>query len=215
MRYATVVLDAGPEGFSPECQACVEQSKISNERIHQINLLDDGTIVGLYQFRGDREAVTAELDANPRVLHYDMTGTDDVLLYLHEEATDLTLTLLSTLDEFEVILDTPLEFMTDGTLRVTVVGEGVALQQALTAAADVVEIRLEETGEYRPELRDVASRLTDRQYQILRIAVELGYYEAPRRATYQDIAAEVGLSHATVAEHIQKIEATMMSRAVL
>jgi predicted DNA binding protein len=215
MRYATIVLDPGPEGFYPVCAACIEQAKITSERIHHINLLDDGTIVGLYQFRGDLERVRAELDDSPRVLSYDIAGTDDVHLYLHEEATDLATTLLSALDEFEIILDTPQEFMTDGTLRVTLVGTGAALQQALTAIATVIEVHLEETGEYRPEMRDLVSRLTDRQHQILRIAVEKGYYEAPRRATYQDIAAEVGLSHATVAEHIQKIEATMLSQAVL
>lgn len=215
MRYATVVVDPGPEGFYPVCAGCIDQTQITCERIHHINLLDDGTIVGLYQLRGERERVMAELDENPHVLSYDIVGADDVLLYLHEEATDLARSLLSVLDEFEIILDTPQQFITDGSLRVTLLGTGASLRQAITVISDEVEVQLEETGEYRPGVRDTASMLTDRQHQILRIAVEEGYYETPRRATYRDIATEVGLSHATVAEHIQKIEATIVSQVVL
>ena len=56
--------------------------------------------------------------------------------------------------------------------------------------------------------------LTDRQHEILTIAVEQGHYEVPRRATINDIADEMGLSQATVGEHLQKIEARILSRAV-
>lgn len=215
MRYATVVVDPGPEGFYPVCAGCIDQTGITCERIHHINLLDDGTIVGLYQLRGEREQVSETLDNDPHVLSYDIVGTDDVLLFLHEEATDLARSLLSVLDEFEIILESPQEFVSDGSLRIRLLGTGPSLQRAIAVIADDVEVKLEETGEYRPGVRDTASMLTDRQHQILQIAVEKGYYETPRGATYQDIAKEVDLSHATVAEHIQKIESTVLSRIAL
>ncbi|MGA9399626.1 helix-turn-helix domain-containing protein [Haladaptatus sp.] len=48
--------------------------------------------------------------------------------------------------------------------------------------------------------------MTDRQQEILDIAMELGYYENPRRATHGEIAERVGIDASTVSEHMRKIE---------
>lgn len=41
-----------------------------------------------------------------------------------------------------------------------------------------------------------------------------GYYEVPRRTTYEEIAEEVELSQSTVGDHLQKIEAEILPRIV-
>lgn len=216
MRYATVVLDAGPDGFYPDYRSYIEQASVTHERIHQIHLLNDGTIAELYQFRGDLNRVAATLEASSHVLHYDVAETEDGsgLVYLHMTATDATTSLLALLREFELILDPPLEVTDDGAIRVTLLGDETALQGMLTAASDIVDIHLEQTGEYKPEGRDLASRLTDRQHQILTMAVAKGYYTVPREASISDIANEVDLSQSTVGEHLQKIEAKVLSEIV-
>lgn len=56
--------------------------------------------------------------------------------------------------------------------------------------------------------------LTDRQREVLSVAVENGYYEIPRETTYEEIAAELGVSAGTVSEHLQKVEATVLSTLV-
>nr|WP_275039294.1 helix-turn-helix domain-containing protein [Halococcus salifodinae] len=53
--------------------------------------------------------------------------------------------------------------------------------------------------------------MTDRQHEVLRVAVDLGYYQEPREATHDEIAAATGLSETTVSEHLRKIEATVFS----
>lgn len=216
MRYATVVMDAGPDEFYPDHQVSAERAAITHERIHRLHLLDDGTVVELLEIRADLEKVAAELDAQPHVLHYDVAGTEDGigLVYEHIEATDATASLLALLREFELILDPPLEVTDDGAIRVTLLGDETALQGMLTAASDIVDIHLEQTGEYKPEGRDLASRLTDRQHQILTMAVAKGYYTVPREASISDIANEVDLSQSTVGEHLQKIEAKILSEIV-
>lgn len=215
MRYATVVLDPD-DGFHPNYRAYTERASVTRELIHRIHLVDDGTVVGLYQLWGNLDKVKEELDAQPQVIQYDVAGTEagSGFVYEHTNATGATTSLLSLLRESELVLDPPLEFTRDGALRVTVLGEGTALHRAFAAASEIVEIHLEKTGEYRPEGHDLASLLTDRQHQILTIAVAKGYYEVPRETTISDIAEEVGLSQATVGEHLQKIEATVLSRLV-
>lgn len=216
VRYATVVMDAGSDEFYPGHQAFAERAAITREHIHRLHLLDDGTVVELLEIRADLDQVATELDAQPRVLHYDIAGTENGagLVYEHIEATDATVSLLALFREFEIILDPPLKVTSDSAIRITLLGEETALQELLAAASDIVDVRLEQTGEYKPKGRDLVSRLTDRQHQILTVAVAKGYYTVPREASISDIANEVDLSQSTVGEHLQKIEAKVLSGIV-
>jgi predicted DNA binding protein len=45
-------------------------------------------------------------------------------------------------------------------------------------------------------------RLTDRQLEVLRTAYERGYFERPRRVNATEVAAELGISQSTFAEHL-------------
>jgi predicted DNA binding protein len=54
--------------------------------------------------------------------------------------------------------------------------------------------------------------LTDRQLEVIRTALELGFYEVPRQASTQDIAAEIELNPATVSEHLQRAERNLLTK---
>ncbi|OLZ39885.1 hypothetical protein A6E15_02320 [Natrinema saccharevitans] len=49
---------------------------------------------------------------------------------------------------------------------------------------------------------------------MLRVAVEEGYYEEPRKVTYGDIAARLDCSAGTVGQHLRRIEARLMSSLI-
>nr|WP_255666400.1 helix-turn-helix domain-containing protein [Haladaptatus sp. DYF46] len=53
--------------------------------------------------------------------------------------------------------------------------------------------------------------MTERQREVLQAAITLGYYQEPRKATHDEIAAVTGLSETTVGEHLRKVEATVFS----
>ncbi len=55
------------------------------------------------------------------------------------------------------------------------------------------------------------SLLTDRQREVLETAFEVGYYDWPREATGEDVAAELGISSATFAEHIRAAEHNLLT----
>lgn len=70
-----------------------------------------------------------------------------------------------------------------------------------------------------PDLRTIGSyegrdepgdSLTDRQLEVIRTAFELGYYEVPREASTEAVAAELGLDASTVAEHLQRAERNVL-----
>ncbi|MFB9806579.1 helix-turn-helix domain-containing protein [Haladaptatus pallidirubidus] len=56
--------------------------------------------------------------------------------------------------------------------------------------------------------------LTDRQREVMDVALDLGYYDVPRQATHRDIADRMGLSVGTVGEHLQKIESRVFKGIV-
>ena len=80
-------------------------------------------------------------------------------------------------------------------------------------------------GEYEaegaaPDLRRLAgydgrdrplAALTDRQREVVETAHELGYYEVPREASTEAVAAALDLDPSTVAEHLQRAERNLMS----
>ena len=50
------------------------------------------------------------------------------------------------------------------------------------------------------------SGLTDRQSAALSVAIELGYFDSPRRASVEDVAHQLGVSPSTAVEHLRKAE---------
>jgi predicted DNA binding protein len=55
------------------------------------------------------------------------------------------------------------------------------------------------------------SRVTDRQREVVREALSRGYYDWPRKITNEELAAELGISRATLHEHLRKAERAVLS----
>lgn len=102
----------------------------------------------------------------------------------------------------------------DGDMRFRVVGDPAPLQTALDAVPDAMAVRIDEIGDFRGDLDHPTSRLTERQHAALSTALELGYYEQPRRVTHADLGEALDCAPATAGKHLQKAEAKVV-RAVL
>lgn len=74
-----------------------------------------------------------------------------------------------------------------------------------------VSPELRKLGEYEGPTRPI-EQLTDRQREIMQVAYEAGYYEVPRQASTEDVAAEVGVDSSTVAEHLQRAERNLLTQ---
>lgn len=77
-----------------------------------------------------------------------------------------------------------------------------------------------ETVGMSPGLRKIGSydgrerpldTLTDRQRDVLETAYEMGYYEVPRKASSETVAAELNLEVSTVVEHLQRAERNLLA----
>ncbi|MBV0902840.1 helix-turn-helix domain-containing protein [Haloarcula salina] len=70
--------------------------------------------------------------------------------------------------------------------------------------------RLTHDGEPEPP----GDGLTDRQQEALRTAYELGYFEIPRRASLEDVAAELDISASSVSERLRRAQTQLISETM-
>lgn len=215
MRYAKCVIIPDDEGLHPVDRRIAEHPDITRDLLHNVNLLANETIVAIYQFSGDRDALESILADSEMVYKYQLSGVDDAIhAYLHIEADERLVGLLSMLREFAFIFDTPLEFTRRGGLCVTMIGDVKSFQKAVPDVPDGIRLKLLKTGSYQPNTDRLFSQLTDRQQEILRTAVDMGYYDVPRAVTHDDIGEELGCTGGTVGGHLRKIESRILSQIV-
>lgn len=186
----------------------------TQEAIQYLNLLDDGTVVGVARFRGDADRLATIEDEIPEIISCTVTGGETWLAYLQYEPGKFETVLLERIDTEAISIDWPMKETDDG-LEVTLFGEDTALQRLIAGFPEEVDVTLERAGEYQPHMDDPAGQLTDRQKEILRTALAAGYYDIPRRATQRDLAAELGLSRGTVGDHLRRVEAKIIQFVVV
>ena len=100
----------------------------------------------------------------------------------------------------------PIEYESDGTVAFSIFGPEDELQNAVTDISVPVDVTIEAVGGLARTRSAVEARLTERQREAVKTAVDLGYYEIPRTATQEDIAAELNCAPSTAAEHLRKAE---------
>lgn len=61
---------------------------------------------------------------------------------------------------------------------------------------------------------DPADGLTDRQRAALTTAHEMGYFEVPRAASLDDVAAELGITASSLSERLRRAQAQLVARTV-
>lgn len=216
MRYFDFTITPEDGGFHPVDQVIAADPSVSRQAIMHIDTLGDGTGVLLYRLQGATETLVPELKDHEDVIALDLLDADgeDFHLYLHLEPGDPAKTLMNLAEKYALMLDTPIEYTGRNSLSMTIIGSHEMLQQALDELPDDLTINVDQVGTYSPDRRDTLSMLTDRQLEVFRTAVELGYYEIPRRTTHEDIADRLECAPSTVDEHLRKAESRVLQTLV-
>jgi predicted DNA binding protein len=217
MRYVTVLARPTDGALNPIDRALRDEPDVKREAIHRAELLDDDTVVMFAEARGDADALREILADSDLVRDFTVAADDDgrIYSYSHYEPNETIRDMLLRRREQEPVVRMPVEYTDGGDIRATYVGRDEAFREAMGNQPDGVEIEILSTGEYRPDAEDLFAQLTERQQEILRTAVRLGYYENPREATHEEVAAAVDCSPSTVGEHLRKIESKVFTRLVV
>lgn len=171
---------------------------------------------------------------------FSVSGTDPVRVAAHGAGYDsVDVTILSTYAnggfvEFRVSRDCPAFRLTElGALPRSVRGEdgrghivaeipsqynaSEIVRQFLTEYPSFELVSKQENESFTPRFTSstfeevVHTKLTDRQREVLQAAFEEGYYEWPRKATGEEVAAKLGIASPTFSEHIKAAERKLIS----
>jgi predicted DNA binding protein len=215
MREFDIVLRTEDGTYNPLDSAIIDHPELSREGVLYFDLMSDGTSVLLYHMTGEAAALEALLADEESALSYDVFEVEDdgFRAHVHFAADTVATALIHLIDEYDLIVDPPLEIDDDGGLHVSVAGDLQNIREAAVERPDSVSLQLAapENDDSTVELIDVASLLTDRQFEVLTIAIEKGYYRIPREVTNEDIADAMDCSTSTVGEHLRKIESRIIS----
>jgi hypothetical protein len=164
----------------------------------------------------DPEAYAAALSAIDDVLTYRVHDgpRDEFHVYVRERLDGPDATLTASFTRSSLVVVPPVEYRSDRSMVVTVVGTGADLQSALDEAPPGVDVDVRWVSEYDAGAHAPEARLTDRQFEAVRVAVEAGYYGSTREATVAEVAAELDCAPTTAAEHLRKAEARVMRDVV-
>ncbi|WP_336001732.1 helix-turn-helix domain-containing protein [Halorientalis halophila] len=212
MRYFTFTfVPLEDRYFHPALAEARDQPDITLEQMKYINLFEDETGIVLLGGRGDESAAAAVMQDNDDVIDWELIpGNDGFYAYIHFTGREPAVGLLKLLDEYRLVLELPLRFTSEGYLRVTVIGTDDHIQEALQNVPEAIDAQATQMGEYNPDDERAIAGLTKRQREVLEAAVELGYYQVPREATYEEIAEVCDCTVGTVGEHLNRIESQII-----
>jgi predicted DNA binding protein len=215
MRYVEFLLIPDGRYLHPVDAAIATDPTVHREAIHHFTVVGDGTAVVLMEFTGDTDRLAELTGDHPDVRSYDIsTSGGATFTYSRITADEELLGLYRIPTRHDIVLDTPMRYTDRGALRARAIGTQAAIAAAVQDIPDGLSPKFLSTGDYDPDRTALGDALTERQREILRVAIDMGYYEEPRQANYEDMAAELNLSSGTVGEHLRKIESAVLKRVL-
>lgn len=177
---------------------------------------ESGPDTMLFYAEGDCEAFVDALAATDRIVDFEVTPLDEssCYAYVREEMSGFDVRLQEAFEAPGLLVVPPVEFRSDGTARVTVVGEPEALQAAIDDVPAAASVDVERVGEYDGSPPAVGADLTDRQREAAAAALDVGYYDVPRSGSLSAVADELDCAPGTASEHLRKAERAALSAAI-
>ncbi|QSW99964.1 helix-turn-helix domain-containing protein [Haloterrigena alkaliphila] len=217
MRYVTYTITPQQGNFDP-AEELLREHGVALQTIQAIDYLADETIVTRREIQGDREDIVGALeDPAANILEYSLFDVEgSTVLQMQYEPGELTRRILEIHQRHAVLPDYPMEYTgaKNSTLRISQIGSEAELQSLIAETRAIVDVEIERLGTYDPSDGEHLIELTDRQREVLSVAIEEGYYQEPRAVTYQDIADRLDCSAGTVGQHLRRIESRLMSTVI-
>ena len=213
MKYARITGTPDPER-TPELFELLARSPFVDEaRLYDWNL-SQNAVSALMEVDGDRERFREETADVPGIRSVDTTriseGRFTLLCVLEPEAVPLLERIVGTITQEGLVVAKPLLYR-DGQVHARIVGSAAVLQTVVDAFPAAIHLEISAIGEFDRSRKTPLSGLSDRQREALLAAFDLGYYEHPRRATHEDVAARLDCAPNTASEHLQKAEIKLVT----
>ncbi|UTF53317.1 helix-turn-helix domain-containing protein [Natronosalvus rutilus] len=147
-----------------------------------------GDALGILHYAvGDADAFEAAVADVPEVLDYDLVrdGVDAFYVYVRDDTTDALGELFDPVTQGGLVVIPPIRYREDGSVAFSIFGPDAEIQAAIEAVPDPIDVTVGGIGGLRATAPAVETRLSERQREAIRTAIELGYYEVPREADHR------------------------------
>lgn len=216
MKYLQLAIREPAEQRNPMHTFLMDHDGVDRAQLWNWSTTTDDADLMLFRVIGAMGPYTAALEAAPFIADFETERIDETAFYAyveHETRAEDHAFREPFLDQ-RVLTLPPIEFAADGDTRMEIVGRAVDVQAVLEGFPDTFDVRVDQIGGYGRGMPAFASVLTDRQRDVLATAVELGYYEVPRTATVEDVAAELDCAPSTASDHLRKAQGRIAHRIV-
>lgn len=167
----------------------------------------------LLRLEGEYESVTAGLTDRDDVQDTAVVAIDETTAYCFLAGDGVTVArrLFEHFTQAELLTVPPIRCHTDGSSSFGLIGTGESITRAVEEMPPDVETTIETVGTGPVDRTDLRTVLTPRQREAVRAAIRLRYYETPRHASIDDVAAVLNCSPATASEHLRKAECKLVT----
>lgn len=200
MYQAKVYIDFHSPGVLHEATLGFEEPfDVLEEEVH-----DDGTLTFVVDTRGHQETFAGRIEDAPEVS--EIEKLDDELLLVRKEARGATVVIRQNHGKLNGI------DKVHGTKRVFEVLflRREDLRSMLTDLQEFGTVRLDSLV----DMTDPPAVLSDRQYEAVQTALEMGYFAWPRETDIEAIADALDVAHPTALEHLRKGQRKLLERAL-
>lgn len=216
MKHLRCTLRFSEESLHPVHRSLGERNDLSRDVLLHGNTSPSGWDAFLFYVEGNLDTYTEALSNTDRILEYEITHVDEERFYAYVKQTtnDLDAGLFEAFSRPGVILIPPIEFRSDGTARLEVVGESDELQDSIERVPTEVSVTIDRIGDYDGFAASFDPELTERQLETLAEALDAGYYDVPRTGRVEDVADRLGCAPGTASEHLRKAERNVIRTVV-
>lgn len=167
----------------------------------------------LLWIRGDYQRLEAELSEASGVSDYEILPLSETEChcFVAGDGTADARALWANFNRGSLLTVPPVAWNSDGSSTFVLVGTEADIQAAIEGVPPAVSVDVDRVGGEAVRPERVRGRLSDRQRTAVSAAVSLGYYETPRRATLEDVAAAIDSAPSTAGEHLQRAEAKLLT----
>ena len=218
MRYLHARLNQPEWMRHPMQEFLVASDSMNRAELRAWNLSREDVQFALFDIDGDIDAYRERVNDVDPIRWYELTPVDKTAFYAYvcQAYTESETTFFQSFAELSLVVTPPIVYDGDGWLYITVVGVGEALTDLVTALQERADVDVDvlEVGTYDRRFGTVTGGLTDRQFEAIRTATEIGYYAVPRQASLSAVAAELDVASSTVSELLRRAESRLMARLV-
>lgn len=211
MKSVTLTLSYAEGGFHEIDKATRDISGISREQLVDMDKHSDGSCVLLYLLSGgNTDHLANVLDEHSAVIESVFLSENGAIsLFVHLKPENPLTELLEIVERYALVLEMPIS-IDDDRMSVTVSGSEQMLQQSLEDIPDSVEVSVDRIADFTAGGHSIITLLTDRQREALETAIDMGYYERPRRTTYEELGVELDCSSSTANALLREAERRIM-----